>query len=124
MAWLKFMAKGRWHIGVLGLTLVLAQSIGLIHGIAHAPLLTQTHAEHASDAPHSFVEHLFGDHQDQDGNAKCRLFDQSKHLDGRYDISAVVLPTHLAAAIPAGFTGLTNIPWFATFHARGPPTFP
>ena len=117
------MARGRWHIGVLGLALVLAQSIGLIHGIAHAPLLTLTHAVQASEAPDSFVEHLFGDHQDQDGNAKCRLFDQSNHLDGLCDISAVVLPTHFARAIPVAFTGRSTVPWFATFNARGPPSF-
>lgn len=131
MALLKFMAqywvKGRWHIGVLALALVLAQSIGLIHGIAHAPLLTgsqqSAYAEQASDATDSFVERLFGDHQDQNGNAKCHLFDQSNHLDGLCDVSVVVLPTHFATAIPVAFAGLFTVRWLAAFHARGPPSF-
>lgn len=127
MALLKFMARGRWHIAVLALALVLAQSIGLIHGIAHAPLLQQsfanTHVEQTGDAPDSFVERLFGDHHDQNGNAKCHLFDQSNHLDGLCDVSAVVLPTHFATVAPVAFTGLSAVRWLAAFHARGPPSF-
>lgn len=130
MALLKFMAKfrakGRWHIAVLALALVLAQSIGLIHGIAHAPLLTgsqlSAHAEQASDAADSFVERLFGDDHDQNGNAKCHLFDQSNHLDGLCNVSAVALPTHFAAVIPVAYTGLSAVRWLAAFHARGPPS--
>jgi hypothetical protein len=127
MALLKFMAqyrvKGRWHIGVLALALVLAQSIGLIHGIAHAPLLANAYAEQVGDAPDSFVERLFGDHHDQNGNAKCHLFDQSNHLDGACDVSSVALPTHLATVVPVAFTGLSAVRWLAAFHARGPPFF-
>lgn len=125
MVLLKFMAKGKWHIGVLALALVLAQSIGLIHRIAHAPLLTNDHAQRVVDAPDSLVELLFVDHHDGNGNgngnAKCHLFDQSNHLDGLCDISAVVLPTQFAAAIPAAFAGLFTVRWLAAFHARGPP---
>jgi hypothetical protein len=124
MGLLQYMARGKWHIGVLALALVLAQSIGLIHGIAHAPLLTNNvFADQAGDASSSFVEQLFGDHQDQSGNAKCHLFDQSNHLDGLCNVSAVVLPTHFATATPIAFTGLSAARWLAALHARGPPFF-
>ena len=123
MALLKFMARGKWHFGVLALALVLAQSIGLIHGIAHAPLLANTHADQASGTPDSFVERLFGDHHDQNGNAKCHLFDQCNHLDGVSHVHAVVLPTQFAAVLPVAFSGLFTVRWLAAFHARGPPSF-
>ena len=119
----KFRAKGRWHLGVLALALVLAQSVGLIHGIAHASLLANAYAQPAGDAPDSFVERLFGDHRDQNRNAKCHLFDQSNHLDGLCDVSNLALPTHLATVIPVAFTGLFAARWLAAFHARGPPSF-
>lgn len=122
MALLKFMARGKWHIAVLALALVLAQSIGLIHGIAHAPLLTQSQVESAGDTPDSFAERLFGDHHDQNGNAKCHLFDQSNHLDGLCDVFAVALPTHFATAVPVAFAGLITVRWLAAFNARGPPS--
>ena len=128
MALLKFMAhyrvKGKWHIGVLALALVLAQSIGLIHGIAHAPLLTNSaYAEQAGDPPDSFVERLFGDHHDQNGNATCHLFDQSNHLDGLSDVHAVVLPTVQASIVAVAFSGPFTVRRLAPFHARGPPSF-
>lgn len=120
------MAKGRWHIGVLALALVLAQSIGLIHGIAHAPLLTQTQiqqTEQVGDAPDTFVERLFGDHHDQNGNATCHLFDQSNHLDGLCNVPSVALPTLLATFTVVAFAGLFTARRLAPFQARGPPSF-
>ncbi|MBC7919441.1 MAG: hypothetical protein H7Y28_16680 [Rhodoferax sp.] len=107
---------------MLVLALVLAQSIGLIHGIAHAPLLSNTHVEHAGDAPNSFAERLFGDHQDQNGNVKCHLFDQCNHLDGLCDVHSVLLPTQLVTVIAVAFTGLFAVRWLTAFHARGPPS--
>ena len=131
MVLLKFMAKGRWHIGVLALALVLAQSIGLIHGIAHAPLLQApvagvpmaVHAAPAQGAADSFFDRLFGEHQDQNGNAQCHLFDQSNHLDGLCAVAQVALPTLFATALPVAFAGLFQVRWLAAFHARGPPSF-
>ena len=120
------MAKGKWRVGVLALALVLAQSIGVLHGIAHAPLLTHTAvAQAASDVPASLVERLFGDHHDGNGhlNAQCRLFDQCNHLDGLSDVPQVALPTALTSFIPFVFTGLLTVRMLAPFRARGPPTF-
>ena len=110
-------------MGVLALALVLAQSIGLVHGIAHAPLLTHAQAEQASGAPDSFVERLFGDHHDQNGNATCHLFDQSNHLDGLCDVPSVALPTPIAGFIAIACAGLFTARRLAPFQARGPPSF-
>lgn len=123
MAWLKFMARNRWHIGVLALALVLAQSIGLTHGIAHAPLLNDGLVAQAEFAPDNFVERLFGDHHDEDGSTQCRLFDQSNHLDGLTNVHALPLPTHLATIAVAAYAGLISVRWLAPFQARGPPFF-
>lgn len=123
MTWLRLIAGGKWRAGTLALALVLAQSIAVLHGIAHASLLSHNPAaEAASESAHGFVERLFGDHHDHDGNAKCRLFDQCNHLDGLSDVPLVALPTPLSHVVPLLVTGLLTARMLAPFQARGPPS--
>jgi hypothetical protein len=125
MAFLHFMARGRWHILVLAAALVLSQGIALIHGIAHAPLTSASgqlvHADNSELGHETFADHLFGNHHDQEGNSLCHLFDQSYQPDGLCGVHTVALPAQFAAEPPVALAGLSAALWLAAFNARAPP---
>lgn len=110
---------------VVVLALLVAQALGLMHRIVHAP-----HVQHAPkalqvqqvqslQAAHgaSWVSCLFAGHAD---DSTCRLFDPLGH--GAPPVApAVVLPVVLSSFFLDHFQGEFLVRWAALFDARGPP---
>jgi hypothetical protein len=97
--------------------LLLAQQLGLLHGIAHAPASHASAAAAAHEA--SALAGLFQGHDD----GACRLYDQLSHGD-----AAPCVPAGLPALLPPALLvrqlhGLALARWAALFEARGPPAF-
>ena len=130
---------------LLVLSLLLAQALGAMHGVVHAPQAA-THLVAASlpDAAHhhgnghrnahdaadesralhpehgtGWLEDLFSLHDD--GDAGCRLFDQASHTDTAPFASAALLPLAPAAGLLATPAGEVIARRAALFDARGPP---
>lgn len=102
------------------LALLLAQAVGLAHGVAHpqAGGFAAASAEHDHDHERS----AFDGHHDE-GSAQCQLLDQLSHADGvtpSLQGCAFALPATAFAVAPAA-------PRCAAcacgYHARGPPIF-
>jgi hypothetical protein len=115
---------------VLVLAVLLAQSVGVLHGVVHAPGMHGHdshahrdahghHADPASDAP-SVFERLFA-HEDE--GADCRNYDQLSHGDVLTGLAVVVLPLVLSPFVLSVLSGLATARWHALFQARGPPSF-
>jgi hypothetical protein len=103
--------------------LLLAQALGLAHGVAHSPqvLAPATHAH--EDQAHEDHAHGFDAHHDE-GSAECRLIDQAGHGDGAPAPTLLADVPHVgrearAVAAPA-FVALAPA---RAYHARGPPPF-
>lgn len=92
--------------------LLLAQTLGLVHRVLHAPATTAA-ATHDAGAPG------FG-HDAGDG--QCRLYDQLAHGDLAFGampaLAVVPLPAATAGVPPAGRLA----PQASGFLARGPPS--
>ncbi len=107
---------------VLALALLLASTLGLMHGTVHAPGLQQVETAQqatAGDAAslHGWVHQLF-DHHDGD---QCRLYDQLSGGCAALGVPPVVLALALPAASLPCFLGRAPCAPFAHFEARGPP---
>ena len=114
----------------LVLALLAAQTLGLVHRVAHP--FTQPFAHprahtavahaghgHASDhAQHGLIETLFQGHA---GDADCRLYDQLAHSDTLACPPALALPLLLPATLLAYFQGEALARHAALFQARAPP---
>jgi hypothetical protein len=124
--WLTF-----WRLiaaGGLALVLLLSQTLGLLHGIAHGPAqpgeapvavaFAPPAAGHAAD---SFLNHLFSGHAHHESDPDCRLYDQSGHVDAMPGLPVLVLPLVLAPFVFSVLSGLAVARWHALFQARGPP---
>ena len=109
--------------------LLLAQTLGFIHGVVHAKphdvvherhLPLHHHADHAGHAhpADTWFESLFSSH---DGNADCRLFDQASQGDAAPALAQFGLPSLPPSAAVAIFQGEALARWAALFDARGPP---
>jgi hypothetical protein len=124
-----------WHIlwplmaaGLLALVLLLSQTLGLLHGIAHGPSLAggapATVARATQSVEHEgsgFLKHLFSGHGSDEGDPACRLYDQSSHFDTVPGLPVLVLPLVLAPFVFSVLPGLAVARWHALFQARGPP---
>lgn len=103
------------------LAFVLAQALGLMHRVVHAPFVGHGFVTASAEAPQarvSWVKALFAGHDSERG---CDLYDQSSHADmacgegpslslqGPSGADAVIHPGWQLAAQAAGFL------------ARGPP---
>ncbi|HZY20205.1 MAG TPA: hypothetical protein VFE82_17175 [Ramlibacter sp.] len=102
--------------------LLLAQSLGLVHGVAHAPGLAVSGAAVAADIDTSHAQAaqadgLFGGH---DGST-CRLYDQLTHGSAAPCVPVVLAPLLPPAQLVAVLHGLALARWAALFDARGPP---
>ncbi len=110
----------------LVLALLAAQTLGLVHGVAHSPVhAAAQHVEHAGHDHHDhdddhggLIETLFSGHA---GDADCRLYDQLSHSDTVADVPAVTLPLLLPATLFAYFQGEAVARHAALFEARAPP---
>ncbi len=115
---------------VLALALLLAQVLGLMHGVAHAPLAAAGQpgqgplagdARAASGQPAQAwdLASLFSGHHD---DSDCRVYDQLGHGDGMPGVlsPAPLLPAavFILFACCAGIAARTLAP----FQARGPPS--
>ena len=109
--------------------LLLAQTLGLMHGVVHdvddgllleAPNASHNHAHGQSDDDRigGWLESLFSSH---DSGADCRLFDQASHGSAAPALAHSSLPTLPPSLAVAIFQGEALARWAALFDARGPP---
>jgi hypothetical protein len=117
--------------------LLLAQLLGLMHGVVHspqAPVHSQSHAHHDGhqhQQEHSALAHaeeqvdggwlasLFSSH---DGDSDCRLFDQASHAQVVPAFPMLSLPLILSSVAFDISRGEALARWAALFDARGPPS--
>ncbi len=117
----------------LGFALLLAQTLGLMHGLNHgggpyAQEHAQKSAVHLASHDHqdhhdhpgqgNWLESLFSSH---DGESDCRLYDQASHGSAAPAVAPVILPAVLPSPVVAIFQGEALARWAALFDARGPP---
>ncbi len=105
----------------LVLALLVAQTLGLVHGVAHSPVQQVAHAAAAQhdDAAHGLIDTLFSGHG---SDAECRLYDQLSHGDTVACVPSVSLPLQLPATLFAYFQGEAVARHAALFEARAPPS--
>jgi hypothetical protein len=103
--------------------LLLAQTLGLLHGTLHADghggaapaaVSAPNHGAHA----HATLADLFGEHGDA---PSCRLYDQLSHGDIAPPAAALPPVVPACVAAPFVFLRLVALAAPAAFDARGPP---
>ena len=114
----------------LACLLLLAQTLGLIHGVVHGHqtpargdgLLQETVqkpvAAAVADSGAAPLSSLFSSH---DSDADCRLYDQASHGSAMPGIFSLILPMVLASRVFDLTRGEAIARWAALFDARGPP---
>ncbi len=110
--------------------LIFAQTMGLMHGLLHAPFTQGAPAPHAhqhadADTPDHgshWLETLFAGHEE--GGGSCRVFDQQGHSAPLMALAALALPSVLHAALPAEGIACHLALAAAPFQARAPPFHP
>ncbi|MCZ8257323.1 MAG: hypothetical protein O9327_16860 [Polaromonas sp.] len=121
-------------VWLLVATLLLAQLLGLMHGVVHGPqahlhdksAVAQLHHDHDHDHDHDdeHAEHgnwlasLFSAH---DGDTDCRLFDQASQGHAAPVLPMLSLPLVLCTVAFDISRGEALARWAALFDARGPP---
>jgi hypothetical protein len=104
------------------LAFVLAQALGLMHRIVHAPFVGQGFVHASAEAPRAdvpWVKALFAGHDNERG---CDLYDQSSHADlACGDAPSLALQGPMAAA-DVLHPGWHLAAQAAGFLARGPPS--
>lgn len=103
--------------GALAWVLLLGQTLGLAHGVAHSTVPVPVAQAHDDDHP----EHrdLFAGHEQ--GSDVCELLDQIGHADAlplATSVSAQPAPSRPVNAAPT--RGVT-LRWAAAYNARAPP---
>ncbi len=135
--------RKRWGfapVWLLAAALLLAQVLGLMHGVVHGPQahlhshvhhdLAFAHASHDhDDRDHSaiaqdergggWLESLFSSHE---GDSDCRLFDQASHGQAAPTFPMLSLPPVLSSVAFDISRGEALARWAALFDARGPPS--
>jgi hypothetical protein len=116
------MVLRRRLLWLLLVALVAAQTLGLVHRVAHgghaapAPGLS-VQDTNPGEAGGRWLVNLFGDHDDN----SCRVFDQLGQGGFLPALPAVPLPVILPSFILPWFQGEALARWAALFDARGPP---
>jgi hypothetical protein len=101
----------------LALMLLLAQGLGLSHGVAHAQRAPATD----SPAPAAAGEPAW-DQSHQAGDVECRLIDQLGHVDAVVAGLPPALPAPCAEqSLAAGHCAARQASCAAGYLARGPP---
>lgn len=105
----------------LVLALLVGQTLGLVHGVAHSPVQPAGHVASAQhdDPAHGLIDTLFAGHGT---DADCRLYDQLSHGDTAAGVPAISLPLLLPATLFAYFQGEAVARHAALFEARAPPS--
>jgi hypothetical protein len=114
------LARRTTLICVVLLALVMAQSLGLLHRLAHgghaSPAMVALQADtHSGDA----LKSLFGGHEKDSG--ACDLYDQLTHADALWSVPALVLPVLQPLAPAERHASWHFAAQSAGFLARGPP---
>lgn len=117
-------AAGLW--AWLIAAMVLAQSLGFMHGIVHAvpaqverqvcPLQAEVHGR----AITGWVADLFAVHDDE---SDCRLYDQFSHGDCAPAMPVLCIPSLAVADFSRIFEAPSPVTPAALVQARGPPPF-
>ena len=114
------------------LALLLSQTLGLIHRVAHHPgalsapptraaatLSPATAMPATAHTRHTGLLAWLFPHQDND--ATCRLIDQAHGFDVLASVPQVALPMAVTPFLLQFLAGETLARWVALFDARGPP---
>lgn len=104
------------------LAFVLAQALGLMHRIVHAPLLGQAAVHASAEPPHvgmSWLKALFAGHDSERG---CDLYDQSSHADLACGTTPNVVLQGPVFTVEVIHPGWQLAAQAAGFLARGPPS--
>lgn len=102
----------------LACALLLAQVLGLAHGVRHAPGLAAAVAL-ADRADASPADAAHGDHRA--GDAECRLLDQLAHADALLPPSLVLPPPPPTTAVVAHAPVVRAAAFATAYQARAPP---
>ncbi len=112
----------RIWLWLLALVLVAAQTLGLLHRIAHTPTAygaaTQSQGIDSSGDARGWVKDFFAGH---DGDPSCRLFDQLNAGGVLPDLPVLAPPPSLPLHFLSWFQGETLACSATLFDARGPP---
>lgn len=115
---------------LLGCALLLAQALGLMHGVVHAPQASSnvkasvalqsavTAATQTDRSGTHWVDDLFSLHH---GDNDCRLYHQASHDGAMPQLAALALPVVLPPSAVGIYEGEALARWAALFDARGPP---
>jgi hypothetical protein len=118
----------RLAIGWLVVSLLLSQTLAMVHRVVHGTqdgpdVALQAHGDDARDAlaphSHSLFETVFSGHGEA---SDCRLYDQLGHSDALPGVPLLSLPLAPAAYLLQYFQGEALARWVALFDARGPPS--
>jgi hypothetical protein len=107
---------------VLLVSLVLAQALGLMHGIAHmrhVPGSSTSAATTAVDAKSGWVAKLFAGHQH---GGDCDVYDQLSHGDALHAVAPVFAAVEFTQTPVALHRGWHIATQSSGFLARGPPS--
>ena len=128
---------------LLAAALLLAQLLGLMHGVLHGPQAhvhqhSHMHVHHEPavagvphDEDHDHAADAQADHGDgwlaslfssHDGDSDCRLFDQASHGQAAPLVPMLSLPLVLSSLAIDISRGEALARWAALFDARGPPS--
>ena len=119
-----------WMPLLLACAMLLAQTLGFMHGVVHGPIygsysaagsdgqVTLQSADESCAPSANWVDKLFSSHH---GENDCRLFDQASHGSAAPQVAALALPVVLPPMAVAIFQGEALARWAALFDARGPP---
>ena len=124
-----------WRTTCLCVVLLLAQTLGQLHGLTHvsghsshavvraSQVLDGALHQHAEksdsrSAHDSLLADLFASHSEE--SAACLTFDQLSHFDTLVGLP-LALPMVLTTFQLAASVGLAVARWHAQFQARGPP---
>lgn len=117
--------KRLWWSAWLVVSLLLAQTLGLLHAVQHGEPSTTRHTvvqahAHAHESHHhdGFLEQLFSSHS---SSSDCRLYDQAGSSHALPSVAVAMLPIVLPPTVVALFHGEAIARWAALFNARGPP---
>ena len=117
-------------IWLLALSLLLSQTLGLMHGEIHGggktlttaaahAVVNQARAQNSLlTAEDGALSSLFSSHKN---SADCRLYDQASHGNAALHVVCLALPVLLPSFAVAIYQGEALARWAALFDARGPP---
>ena len=122
-------------VASFALALLLAQTLGLLHGVVHpdakaagltqvaenlrAPAGTVVDEFSLRDEGRRSLSLLFAGHQ---SDSDCRGYDQLCHFDAIAGFAAPALALVLQSSVLVLLAGLATARWHALFQARGPPS--